>query len=476
MSHWLTEGGTLGASLRRFTCIVVAGPDRDATSEVALGIAESQAAHRRVVLADLLDDAPRYAAMRLKDDHHGIVDSLHYGTSLARVTRPVAGTDGLHFAPTGSDITDYGELLLHPRWSRLIRSFADSGELLVLAAPIGAPGLDDLVTHTDGLVLVDGQIPAKLDPAHVIAVVRAAPAPPASRPPLVPAGAAAAAAAPGALRPPVTSPKTVAHSAPRQATSPPQRLSNQSAPRSASKTAEAPRTIAAGKPIPGLNRSVVVGALLSLVVALFIYSLAERSPAESESPPGRATPAVPPLLKRPATAASKKPADPNSIDPADSGAAAFAVQIMAANTQVGAILKLQEHGSALPAATYAPVAIQGTTWFKVVAGAFATRGGADSLLAALRTGRLLDSTEGVVVHVPFSLRIDSVRTAETVSDLLAQLRVGRNLPVYALVQRNGWVWVMVGAFETRLQADKYAEMLRSVGLTPELVYRQGRMF
>ena len=37
----------------------------------------------------------------------------------------------------------------------------------------------------------------------------------------------------------------------------------------------------------------------------------------------------------------------------------------------------------------------------------------------------------------------------TVDDMLAQLRVGRNLPVYALVQRNGAVWVMVGAFETR---------------------------
>jgi len=43
MSHWLAEGRKLGASLRRFTCIVVAGPDADATADVALGIAEAQA-------------------------------------------------------------------------------------------------------------------------------------------------------------------------------------------------------------------------------------------------------------------------------------------------------------------------------------------------------------------------------------------------------------------------------------------------
>src|SRR4051812_20816512 len=90
MSRWLAEGRTLGASLRRFTCIVVAGPDSEATAEVALGVAEAQAPDRRVVLGDLLDDAPRYAAFRTADDdHHGLVDALHYGTSLARITRSI---------------------------------------------------------------------------------------------------------------------------------------------------------------------------------------------------------------------------------------------------------------------------------------------------------------------------------------------------------------------------------------------------
>jgi hypothetical protein len=472
MSHWLTEGRSLGASLRPFTCIVVAGPDRDATAEVALGIAHAQAEHRRVVLGDLLDDAAPFALLRVDDDPHGIVDTLHYGISLSRVARPVAGTENLLFAPTGSVITDYAELLAHPRWSRLIESFAKSKDLLVIAAPASAPALGSLVAHTDGMVVVDGQVPGNVDPSHVIAQVRAAPAVPTpSKAVVVAAGAAAAAAAPGALRP--RTPQSSATGAQRKsvATTPATGqgvTAVKRAPQPAIASGEA-----AGKRVPGLNRSVVVGALVALVVALFVYWLADRSRTESESPEPAAAAAKVPVR---AGVAAAKAGDPNIADPADSGAAAFAVQVMAANTRAGAILKLQQHGLLLPAATYAPVEIQGTTWYKVVAGAFPTRSGADSLLASLREQKLLDSTEGVVVHVPFSLRIDSVRNSTTVDDMLAQLRVGRNLPVYALVQRNGAVWVMVGAFETRSEADAYAEMLRSINLVPQIVYRKGRMY
>src|SRR4051812_48217791 len=154
MSHWLTEGKSLGASLRPFSCIVVAGPDRDATAEVALGIAHAQAQHRRVVLADLLDDAAPFNLLRADDDPHGIVDTLHYGISLSRVSRQVEGTPNLQFAPTGSVIDDYAELLAHPRWSRLIESFGKAKELLIIAVPSSAPSLGALVLHADGMIVV----------------------------------------------------------------------------------------------------------------------------------------------------------------------------------------------------------------------------------------------------------------------------------------------------------------------------------
>src|SRR5260370_42308829 len=56
--------------------------------------------------------------------------------------------------------------------------FVGSSDLLVIALPLAAPGLDAMVVHTDGVVLVDGIAPAMLDPARVIAVYQ----PPQSRP------------------------------------------------------------------------------------------------------------------------------------------------------------------------------------------------------------------------------------------------------------------------------------------------------
>ena len=130
----------------------------------------------------------------------------------------------------------------------------------------------------------------------------------------------------------------------------------------------------------------------------------------------------------------------------------------------------------MPAVTYAPVEKSGQPWFEVLTGAFTTRGGADSLLTSLRSeGRLDSITPGVVVRVPYAVLIDSVRQSTTINELLASLRM-RQLPVYALAQRNGWVWVVAGAFETRAQADSYSEKIRASGQPADVVLRQGRMF
>jgi hypothetical protein len=148
---------------------------------------------------------------------------------------------------------------------------------------------------------------------------------------------------------------------------------------------------------------------------------------------------------------------------------------MSANTAQAAILNLQRFGTSMPAATYAPVEKSGQTWYEVLTGAYTTRGGADSLLTSLRSAGSLDSIHGVVVRVPYAVIIDSVRKSTTISDLLVSLRL-RQLPVYALEQRNGWVWVIAGAFETRSQADAYAEKLRATGQQADVVFRKGRMF
>lgn len=473
MSHWLAEGRTLGESLRRFTCIVVVGGDQDATAEVALGIAEAQAAHRRVVLGDLFGDATPFAALRGDDDHHGLVDAFDYGISLTRVLRPVAGNDRLHFAPTGSDVPDYDVLLGHPRWTQLIGAFAESEQLLIIALPVDARRLQELVARTDGAVLVDSVAPPGLEPSRVIASLRPKPA-------LLPRASAPALPAVVAGPPP---PRRV--SRPVAPVPAPRPSGVASPPRRPTRAADA----GPARPQPpqrqtgafvALAKPVGAGAALSILAALLIFWLVNRPLADraggidSTGAPAAELLAADPAIQRPAPPS----ADPNLVDPADSGAAVYAVQIMAANTQAGAILKVQEDSRLMPAATFAPVEIQGRTWYKVLTGAYTTRGGADSLLSALRTGGLLDSlSPGVVVRVPFAVRIDSIPKSATVSEYLKGLRDGRRLPAYALDQENGWVCVFVGAFETRSQADSYAERLRAQGISAaELAFRKGRMF
>jgi len=73
------------------------------------------------------------------------------------------------------------------------------------------------------------------------------------------------------------------------------------------------------------------------------------------------------------------PPIPRVVNPTDSAAAAiFAVELMTTNTQAGAILKLQKDGAKLPAATFAPIMIQGARWYKVMSGAYTNRADADS--------------------------------------------------------------------------------------------------
>jgi hypothetical protein len=88
---WEAAGQGLGESLNLHHAIVVAGHNPDQTGQVALGIARTQSLHRRVTLGDLFADSPPIQRLVQDDDGHGLVNHLH-GISLARVTRPVAGS------------------------------------------------------------------------------------------------------------------------------------------------------------------------------------------------------------------------------------------------------------------------------------------------------------------------------------------------------------------------------------------------
>jgi hypothetical protein len=232
----------------------------------------------------------------------------------------------------------------------------------------------------------------------------------------------------------------------------------------------------------------VPGAILTLLLIAVGLWLAYRplshagKPSKGPNPDtGKALPIVAESLARDVTADTAAQSATaitlaHVINPEDSASAAvYAVELMAANTQAGAILKLQRDGKNLPAATFAPVLIQNARWFKVIAGAFTRRTEADSLLISLRRRRVLDAASGTVVRLPFAFLIDSGVPSGAVTGMVATYG-DRGQPVYALRQPNGSAWLFAGAFESPAQSSLYAESLRASGITPVLVYRKGRPF
>jgi len=438
---WEAAGREIGATLGAFHALVVIGLDPVATGRVAIGIGRAQASTRRVAVGDLFAESPPIQELVTGEDPHGLVDSFLYGVSLSRIAYEVPDAGQLFVMPSGTEPPAYDEILPNPRWARLTAGFREVGALLVLAAPANAEKIEQLVEATDGAILVGEAVPRKLPVARVIGTVRE-PRPEAEAVPAIEPRA----------RPRVRR-RRIAAAAGIFLT----------LVLAAGAAWLAYRPLAGSAHLLGKRQDTTGGhPKVPAPVALARDSLAaangEAAAADSQS-------AVGPIVTVP------RPANP-----ADSAqAAAFAIELLAANTEAGAILKLQKDGKKLPAATFAPVEIQGARWFKVMAGALPTRADADTLLAGLRRRRMLDSASGEVVRLPFAFLIDSGVPATAVPGMVATY-VDRGQPVYALRQANGSAWLLAGSFESPEQAALYAESLRSSGTVPVLVYRKGRSF
>ena len=428
---WEAAAIALGDSLDSYHALVVVGVDPVATGRVAVAIARSQAMKRRVAVGDLFAESPPIQELVNSEDPHGIVDSFLYGVSLTKIAQPVPDSGQLFVMPSGTEPPVYEEILPNHRWQRLAAGFREVGALLILAAPANAPHIENLVAATDGAILVGDGVPAKLPVVRVISSVRETPAKGFEMPQLPPpsrwtrkrlgviAGVVLAVALAGiagwlAMRPFAS---TVRRIGPKPDTT---------------------KGVAAMAPAIRPDTAVVASGVGDSVIAL-----------------------TPPLVENPEDSAQ---------------AAGYSIELMAANTQAGAILKLQQDGLKLPGATFSPVLdAQGSQWFKVIAGASVQRAAAESLLTNLRKQKLLDPTSGSVVRLPFAFLIDTDLPPAAVPELIGMNRE-RGIPAYALRQENGTSWLLVGAFESVEQSQLYAETLRSSGLRPVLVYRKGRIF
>lgn len=489
---WERAGASLGSTLDGYASLVVVGADPVATGLVALGIGRSQCGERVVAIGDLFADSPPIQALVPSDDPHGLVDSFEYGVSLNRVAHRVAAAGDLFVLPSGTDYPVYDELLPNPRWRRIVARFRESGGLLLLVVPEHAARVEDLVDATDGAVLVGGAMPPHLTTANVVAIVQA---------PSTDAARAAAA--------PIESTEPLGENAPVDSTpsleaieleplqdlepaedlgpaedlEPAQDLEPLDAEKmvvpSVPPSMHTPRRRRRYAPFAGVGVAIVIAA-----VGLWL-AYRPLSDFRLATPRPDTTRGLGAIL--PAVGGSGHDSAGNStyvangavatlavVNPQDSaGAAAYAVQLTNANMQAGAILKLQQDGKNLPAETFSPVLVNGRTWFRVLAGAYADSAGADSLLAALGRRHLLVGGERVV-RVPYAFLIDTV--PEPAAARMVATYVERGEPVYALRQPNGKVWLLAGAFASPEQASLYTQSLRASGTAPVLVYRTGRSY
>ena len=122
-SVWEAAGSRVAGALDGAGAVVVLGHDPIATAAVALGIARSQATHRRVAIIDLIGDVPPLRDLITDDDPHGITDSFQYGVSLNKIARQIDTVGNLHILPSGSEPVVHEDILRNGRWRRLASGF-----------------------------------------------------------------------------------------------------------------------------------------------------------------------------------------------------------------------------------------------------------------------------------------------------------------------------------------------------------------
>jgi hypothetical protein len=446
---WEDAGRQIASLLGSYSAVVVTSSDPIAASHVALGIARSEAAHRRVVVGDLVGDIPSLRSLVKDEDPHGITDSFLYGVSFNKIGYPVEGTENLYVMPSGTDPQIDDGILRNPRWTKLAEGFGEATSLLLLVTPSDSPGLSDLIDQLDGAVLVKDAELSGAPSALVLARVAS----------------------------PTPTLKIPLHNITARAAS--WRIGERAANWMTSARAgnwRRQRWFYPALAVIALILIVAVGGaiMLSRVGVKSRRSVAMPAPVPVVTKPIPA-PTPPPPRPPPETLYVAPPANVND----SASAALFAVELLVANTAEGANLFVRKNGAALPAAAVSPVVFgsERSTWYQVTAGAYRTRNQADSLLLALRSSGIIRDTSGVsVTRTPLALVVDSVPTQGGIGDAVSAALdkyAARGLQVYALMQDDGGALIYAGAFATADQSAPLIRTLRGAGLKPKLVYRTG---
>lgn len=407
-------GRQAALALRGYSSVVVTSDDVSAAGHAAIGIALAESAQRLVMVADLGGETLPLQSLVRDDDSHGIFDSFEFGTSFVRIAREVEGAKNFYVMPSGTESAAVESIISSPRWRGFASEFANADELLLLVVRSDAPGLDELVSQVDGVVLVGLQ---RLESAPNASILAKIPHPTVVPPPKI-------------------------DIAPRR-----------------------------GQTASLRNAGFAAAALLA--AGILGGALLFRKPSSDPQPAlTNADSATADTVRRaPPAIAAANPGDSAS-------ATAFSVEILASNTLESANFEIQRYGSVMPAATISLVPIGDTeaTWYKVHAGAYSDSAEAGRLLATLRRRRIVADSAGSVVRTPLALLIDSIPSQGGMTSRIRdriQTLAARDVIAYALLQRDGSARIYAGAFERPAQSSLATTALRVAGLAPVLAYRTG---
>jgi hypothetical protein len=401
--------------------VAIVGASLSDVAREALKIARVESLSRPVLLVDLLGQGSALDEMFADEDPHGVSDAARYGISLGRVARPVPNADSLFVVPGGVETPLADDVLSDHLWGSWSDQCRRAGALLVVAAPADLPSVGKAIDQLDGLVMIgDAAVPSTHAP--VIGRVRT-----------------------GRHRAIVDAP-------PRQIT-PAER--------------DAVR-VATPSPLKRVLMGVAAAAGITALVAgaWWLNGLLHRPTAEA-SPTTAAQPIVMPGDPATTEAALNAPVTV-------AGGAAWSVEVASVNTLNGAMARVRQTLDSLPAPTFAASHPGGSAavWYRLLAGAFATREEAEALLASLRARGALGPSAGKVVLAPLAWLLEESVPEEQLPVRLFGWRQ-QGLPAYALIDQGGTTRIYFGAFENEADARLLTPVLDSLNLYATLVTRIG---
>lgn len=412
----------LGGPFGDRAAVAVVGESLSDVAREALKIARVESQSRPVLLVDLLGQGSALEEMFGDDDPHGVSDAARYGVSLGRVARPVPNADGLFTIPGGAESPQADDVLSDHLWGSWSEQCRRAGALLVVAAPADLPAVGKAIDQLDGLVMIgDAAVPT----TH----------------------------APVIGRVPTRRRRAVVDVPPRSMTP---------------EEKEAVRIAT-----PNTSRRVLMWSAGALTVAGVLAAA-----WWANSLLNRPTPQAQVAASEPAQTIVM-PGDPvtsaasNTVGTA-AGAVPWTVEIASVNTLNGAMARVRQVLDSVPAPTFAATHPGGgnATWYRLLAGAFATREEADSFLAALRARGALGPAAGRVVQAPLAWLLEEGVTDDQLPVRLFGWRQ-QGLPAYALMDPSGTTRIYFGAFENEAEARLLTPVLDSLNLYATLVTRIG---